>query len=124
GVLGGIFAALIAPHIFSEVLEYPLLLALTFACRPGAMDLMGRTRAAWAGLAALVVIGWAAIVYGPDLAFHYNIHFGVWGTTAGIAAFFGLLAALLWHYPPHMLVAALGMYLTLVLLPSGVHRGE
>src|SRR5690606_11403486 len=32
GVLGGIFAALIAPQIFPEVFEYPLLLALSFAC--------------------------------------------------------------------------------------------
>src|SRR5690606_10789537 len=37
GVLGGLFAALIAPRLFSEVFEYPLLLALTMACRPGAL---------------------------------------------------------------------------------------
>ncbi len=36
GVLGGLFAALIAPQLFSEVFEYPLLVALTMACRPGA----------------------------------------------------------------------------------------
>ncbi len=42
GVLGGVFAALIAPKIFSEVFEYPLLLALSFACRPGALSLVDR----------------------------------------------------------------------------------
>jgi hypothetical protein len=35
GALGGLSAALIAPKIFSEVFEYPLLLALSMACRPG-----------------------------------------------------------------------------------------
>ncbi len=124
GVLGGIFAALLAPRIFPEVFEYPLLLALSFACRPGAMDLVSRSRLSWAGMVALVVVGWAAIAYGPQLAFDYDIHFGRWGTTAGIAAFFAFLAVALWRSPPHMLMAVLGMYLTVVLLPSGVHRGS
>ena len=34
GALGGLCAALIAPKVFSEVFEYPLLLALSMACRP------------------------------------------------------------------------------------------
>lgn len=38
GAIGGLFAALIAPKLFSEVFEYPLLLALSMACRPGALD--------------------------------------------------------------------------------------
>ena len=40
GVLGGIFTALIAPHIFDTVLEYPLLILCAFAIRPD-------VRAAW-----------------------------------------------------------------------------
>ncbi len=43
GALGGLAAALIAPRIFSEVFEYPLLLALSMACRPGVLQ---RRRAA------------------------------------------------------------------------------
>lgn len=39
GALGGLAAALLAPKIFSEVYEYPLLLALSMACRPGAFTL-------------------------------------------------------------------------------------
>lgn len=123
GVLGGLFAALLAPRIFTEVFEYPLLLALSFACRPGAMDLMSRSRAAWAGMVVLALVGWGAIMYGPQLAFDYGIRFGGWGTTAGIAGFFACLAVGLWRAPPHMLVAVLAMYLTVVLLPSSVHRG-
>lgn len=34
GVLGGIFAALLAPKLFSGLYEYPLLLAAALACRP------------------------------------------------------------------------------------------
>ena len=35
GVIGGIFAGLIAPNIFSWVLEYPALIVLAILCRPG-----------------------------------------------------------------------------------------
>jgi hypothetical protein len=35
GALGGIFSGLVAPHIFSTVLEYPLLVVLALLCRPG-----------------------------------------------------------------------------------------
>jgi hypothetical protein len=38
GALGGLVTALAAPKLFSEVFEYPLLLALTMACRPSALD--------------------------------------------------------------------------------------
>lgn len=34
GVLGGIFAAIVAPQIFNTVVEYPLLLLLGLVCRP------------------------------------------------------------------------------------------
>ena len=33
GALGGMFTALVAPRLFSEVYEYPLLLALSMACQ-------------------------------------------------------------------------------------------
>lgn len=36
GALGGLFAALVAPAIFSSVLEYPILIVATFLCLPGA----------------------------------------------------------------------------------------
>ena len=35
GVIGGIFAGLIAPNVFSWVLEYPALIVLAILCRPG-----------------------------------------------------------------------------------------
>ena len=39
GALGGMFTALVAPKLFSEIYEYPLLLAASMACRPGALNL-------------------------------------------------------------------------------------
>src|SRR5262249_60535468 len=35
GVLGGSFAALLAPQLFNGVYEFPILLVLGLACRPG-----------------------------------------------------------------------------------------
>jgi hypothetical protein len=58
GALGGMCAALVAPKLFSEVFEYPLLLALSMACRPGvvsraaAVRLTGSLAAALKGLSA------------------------------------------------------------------------
>jgi FtsH-binding integral membrane protein len=38
GALGGMFAALLAPKLFNQIYEYPILLALSMACRPGALN--------------------------------------------------------------------------------------
>lgn len=35
GVLGGMATSLIAPNLFSNILEYPIFLVLVFFCRPG-----------------------------------------------------------------------------------------
>ncbi len=35
GVIGGISTALVAPHVFSWVAEYPILIVLAILCRPG-----------------------------------------------------------------------------------------
>ncbi|WP_436641705.1 fused MFS/spermidine synthase [Microbaculum sp. FT89] len=38
GVLGGVFAGLIAPHVFATVIEYPVLLVASLLARPGALS--------------------------------------------------------------------------------------
>lgn len=124
GVLGGIFAALVAPQIFPEVFEYPLLLALSFACRPGALDVRRESPRALA-LLVLLVFGAAAVIHwGPALASTYQLDLRGWGSTAGIAAAFALVALIVWRHPPHLLFVAMSLYLVVVLLPSGVHRGN
>ncbi|HJZ21647.1 MAG TPA: class I SAM-dependent methyltransferase, partial [Bradyrhizobium sp.] len=56
GMLGGLFAGLLAPFIFSWVAEYPILLALAALCRPPKEERWPRwTRWYWPFLAVLAV---------------------------------------------------------------------
>jgi hypothetical protein len=67
GVIGGIFAGLIAPNIFNSVIEYPALIVLAILCRPGLqMPSDTRTRLLWLGAAAVV-----AVVAFPGLTERY-----------------------------------------------------
>lgn len=67
GVIGGIFAGLIAPNIFTSVIEYPALIVLAILCRPGlVMPTDAKTRLLWLG-AAIVV---AALAF-PGLTERY-----------------------------------------------------
>src|SRR6185312_9946904 len=55
GMIGGIFAGLIAPYIFNWVAEYPLLIVAGLLCRPGLFDANTvRNRLAW-------FIGWTIL---------------------------------------------------------------
>ena len=54
GVLGGIACALLAPQLFSRVLEYPMLLVAALFCRPGFFGADARAWAKEAGRAALI----------------------------------------------------------------------
>ncbi|MBN2577735.1 MAG: fused MFS/spermidine synthase [Pirellulales bacterium] len=64
GVIGGIFNALVAPLVFSWVLEYPLMLAAACFFRPAGKGGASRTTfnrrdAAW--LAVLIVVAWTVV---------------------------------------------------------------
>lgn len=122
GALGGIFASLLAPQIFSEVFEYPLLLALTMACRPGAFEV--RTSGSDIERLALVAVGSLIAIIGvPWAVMKLHTTLGQWGITPLVA---GLLAAAmlaLWRVPAQQLAAALALFAALALLPSAVHRG-
>ena len=63
GVLGGIFDALIAPAIFPDIWEYPLLLALSCLARPTPTE--GDARARWADLLlpALLFVGLGLLLF-------------------------------------------------------------
>jgi len=58
GMLGGLSAGLIAPHVFSWVAEYPILIVLALLCRPGLSVPQGRARWLWLGalVAAAIVL--------------------------------------------------------------------
>jgi len=67
GVIGGVFAAIIAPQVFSTIWEFPILVVLGMACRPGVMrDYLESDRRqllalAIGGLLALMAIEWLMI---------------------------------------------------------------
>jgi hypothetical protein len=151
GVLGGVFAALIAPRIFSQIFEYPLLLALTVACRPGALSLRwtreGRDDllALWLVVAASVlailwlpsVIAWLPAFDSGELpAAAWWLH-GLadiyaslrasaitWGPTAVLAALLGAGMILAWRHPTRQLALALALCAAIIQLPSGVRRAD
>ncbi|WP_100960302.1 fused MFS/spermidine synthase [Bosea sp. FBZP-16] len=61
GVLGGVFAALLAPLLFNSVAEYPLLVVAGMLCRPGFTSVRPSRRQG-AALACLAVVAMTALI--------------------------------------------------------------
>ena len=68
GMVGGISAGLIAPQVFSWVVEYPLLIVLAILCRPGLSLPSGRQVALW----GLLLLAAVLVIVVPKLAFGYS----------------------------------------------------
>ncbi|MFM9939843.1 MAG: spermidine synthase [Hyphomicrobiaceae bacterium] len=122
GVLGGIFAALIAPQIFSTVWEYPLLLVLGMACRPGLFT-TAREKSELRDMAALLIVAVIAL-----LGIAGAIKVGQMSAST-LPRFlflvgFGLLMLLNGNRPLRQLVCAAIMGITIFLLPSAMNRGD
>jgi hypothetical protein len=124
GVLGGLFAALIAPRIFSEIFEYPLLLALTMACRPRALSLSLKDRDELLVMWLLIATGILALIWIPWMGTKFELSYGTYGMTTVLVALFGAGVLLFWKWPPRQLAMALMMFAAIVAFPSGVKRGE
>jgi hypothetical protein len=153
GALGGLAAALIAPKIFNEVFEYPLLLALSMACRPGVLNgaavarlweglrfHLGRVMPAGRGggsdplterdkqemlvLWLIVAGGILAIYWVPWAINTFNLNVGEWGTTIIVVALLTVVLLAEFRRPLRQLAAALLIFCALVTLPSAVKRGE
>ncbi|HEY7669402.1 MAG TPA: fused MFS/spermidine synthase [Hyphomicrobium sp.] len=124
GVLGGLFSALVAPKIFSEVFEYPLLIALTVACRPGVFTRRERVRSELLWLAGIAGIGLVLVMYGSGWAAAAGLGFRGWGFTPALTLLFAAATVAFWGQGARQLAAALLMFLAVVLLPSAVRRGE
>lgn len=68
GMVGGLFAGLIAPFVFSWIAEYPILLALAVLCRPTGQDRFpGWSRWYWPFLAVVAVIALAPAFSGGKI---------------------------------------------------------
>jgi predicted membrane-bound spermidine synthase len=149
GALGGLSAALLAPKIFSEIFEYPLLLALTVACRPGVFSsaailrlvhsvkrIVKRDPADTApifsetdrqeSLALWLIIagGILAIYWVPWGIGKLEINTREWGATMVVAGLLSIVLVAEWRKPTRQFVAALLIFATISTLPSGVKRGE
>ncbi|MGE0036292.1 MAG: spermidine synthase [Xanthobacteraceae bacterium] len=61
GMIGGFAAALVAPHTFSWVAEYPILIALAVLCRPGLA--LPHNMLARIGLVVMIAAGVAVLVW-------------------------------------------------------------
>jgi hypothetical protein len=123
GVLGGLFAALVAPKIFSEVYEYPLLIALTVACRPGIFTDRTLRAADVVWLAAILAVGLPLVERGDIWAIQWSLSFGGWGFTPALTLLFAIAAIAFWGHPQRQLAAVLLMCGAVINLPSAVQRG-
>ncbi len=140
GGLGGLFAGLIAPQIFSEVYEYPILLALSMACRPGALSFV-RGKGEGMRLWLLIAGGILALFWVPWALEHLPLSADVtdtiphalaavrktleqWGQASLLCALFAAVMVLSYFHPQRQLVMGLLMGAAVVILPSAVRQGD
>jgi hypothetical protein len=123
GVLGGVFAALVAPQIFSTVWEFPLLLVLGMACRPGILSRKWTRDEVLRD--AVLVVAPALLVM---LAVTAAMDAGILGRTTLprflLLGGFAILAVLSAGRPLRQLAAAAVMVATIAILPSAMNRGD
>ena len=127
GALGGMFTALVAPNIFSQIYEYPLLLALSMAARPGALKLPADKEKRKDELVLLWLIAAAGLLvvwWLPTIAINNGFTMGQWGPTALVVLVLVALMLALVHYPPRQVVASLLVAFAICTLPSSANRGE
>jgi hypothetical protein len=132
GALGGMFTALVAPRLFSEIYEYPLLLALSMACRPGALSfLFSRDRQK---IRDELIILWLIAAVGVLIIWWLPALVGYWrgapvwvqraGTTPMVVMVLAAILLVNVLHAPRQLVAAGLMCLALVILPSAVRQAD
>jgi hypothetical protein len=88
GMVGGLFAGLIAPFTFSWVAEYPILLALAALCRPSRDDLLPRWSRRYALVLALIAAALVTPAYSGGAVWSWLDDHRVWviGAVAGLGA--------------------------------------
>jgi len=79
GVLGGMFNALVAPLVFDNVYEYPIMIAVACLLRPRAVAARGRAREGWLdfGLPLGVAVGFGLAAVGLSRD-NYLAHWADW----------------------------------------------
>src|ERR1700712_1373941 len=90
GMVGGLFAGLIAPFTFSWVAEYPILLALAALCRPSGNERLPRWSAWYWPFLAVLAVALIAPSYSTGKLFNWIDDHRVW-----VIGAVGVLSALL-----------------------------
>ncbi|MHC2332662.1 fused MFS/spermidine synthase [Bradyrhizobium sp. USDA 4454] len=113
GMVGGLFAGLVAPFTFSWIAEYPILLALAALCRPpGGAERLPRWAAWYWPLLAVLAVGLIAPSYSAGDIFNWFVDHRVW-VISGVGVLSALLALALnanrWKIFATVVVALLGL---------------
>ncbi|MBR0899828.1 fused MFS/spermidine synthase [Bradyrhizobium tropiciagri] len=91
GMVGGLFAGLIAPFTFSWIAEYPILLALAALCRPSGAERLPRWAAWYWPLLAVLAVALIAPSYSTGDIFNWFDDHRVW-VIGGVGVLSALLA--------------------------------
>lgn len=121
GVIGGLFAAVIAPQIFRSTYEFPLLLTLGLACRTSALRQLSSDEYRNIRLIALstALVVATGLLIGKVANEETAWKFGTFAILVGsIAILFARQSA------KTELALLAAMSLTVVLLPSSINRGN
>lgn len=82
GALGGVFTSLVAPHVFSTIVEFPLLILATLLARPGLRQANWRQALCWVVAApAVIAAGYAAQV----AMGHWSAGYEFWAAIGAVA---------------------------------------
>ena len=121
GVLGGMFAALLAPKLFATIWEFPLLVVLGMTCRPGVFkrlpddEIRDLFRLAAASLIVMAAVGIAMRSgYLPPLTLPRTFFILAFGAATLFAV----------GQPLKQLAFSLVMGAAVVLLPSAMNQGN
>ena len=116
GMVGGLFAGLVAPYTFTWIAEYPILLALAVLCRPpGAPSLRGSFWV-WAVVMAITLLV-LALAFGHGVITAKIEANRVWAVTYVALAF--VILALLWRLGRWQLAAVVAAGLVLIRVYPG-----
>ncbi len=142
GVLGGLFAALLAPQLFAEVIEYPILLVLTMLCRPLALKAVLGNREESRAVLVFAAVGCVALVAlrlldvgtwmegievaNPDPSAQASLvrTLLLLGPAPVMAAVFAAFALVLTRMPLRQSIAVAIVGISVAILPSAIGRGE
>ncbi len=114
GMIGGLFAGLIAPNVFSWIAEYPILIVLAALCRPSQDERWPRA-SGWIWLLAVMVA--LALIVPSQMkgeTFEWLEEHRVY-VASGVAVL-GMLLALVFNTAPVRLAVVAGLALVLVRL--------